>query len=96
MVHKNIKYGNAENVTVVEFGNGTLAIVDAEGDSHLSLLIKTKQFSPVGAISGSEKNSDEFNPEIAIVFNNKEGFNVFSEFVENIKLKYLSENTKQQ
>ena len=95
MVHKNIDYGNVKNVTVVEFGKGTLSIVDgANNEGFLSLLIKTKDFSPIGEVSGSEKNSDEFSPEIAIVFNNKESFDVFYEFVENIKRKFQTDLNK--
>ena len=88
MILKNINYGNVENVTVAEFGKGTLSITDGANDGYLSLLIKSKEFSPIGEVSGSEKSSDEFKPELAIVFHNKESFDVFSEYVENIRKKF--------
>ncbi len=88
MIHKNIKYGNVENVTVVEFGKGKLSITDGTNDGYLSLLIKSKEFSTIGEVSGDEKTSDEFKPEVAIVFHNKESFDVFSEYVENIRKKF--------
>jgi hypothetical protein len=92
MVHKNINYGNVENVTVAEFGKGTLSITDgANQDGYLSLLIKSKDFTPVGEVSGSEKSSDEFKPELAIVFHNKASFDVFLEYVENIKQKFQTD-----
>jgi len=96
MIHKNIKYGNVEYVTVIEFGKGTLSIVDAENDEHLSILIKTKEYSPIGEVTGNETSSDEFKPEIAIVFNNKESFDVFLEFVENIKTKFYGGSPSQK
>lgn len=89
MIHKAAKYGNIENVTVAEFGKGTLSITDgANREGFLSLLIKSKEFSPIGKVSGSEKDSDEFKPELALVFHNKQSFDVFLEYVENIKEKF--------
>ena len=91
MILKNINYGNVENVTVAEFGKGTLSITDGANDGYLSLLIKSKEFSPIGEVSGSEKSSDEFKPELAIVFHNKESFDVFYDYVENIRKKFQTE-----
>lgn len=90
MIYKNIAYGNIENVTVAEFGKGTLSITDGENDGYLSLLIKSKDFSPIGEVSGNEQSSDLFKPELAIVFRNKESFDVFAEYVENIRKKFQS------
>jgi hypothetical protein len=92
MIHKNINYGNVENVIVAEFGKGTLSITDGANDNgYLSLLIKSKDFTPIGQVSGNEKNSDEFKPELAIVFYNKASFYVFLEYVENIKQKFQTD-----
>jgi hypothetical protein len=85
MIHKNISYGNVQNVIVAEFGNGTLAITDGINDGHLSLLMKSKEFSPIGIVHGSEKSSDDFKPELVLAFHNKESFDVFCEFVEKIR-----------
>ena len=86
MVIKNLKFGEVEDVIGVVFGNGTLSIVNGgHEDGSKSLLIKSKEFSPIGEVCGSEKSSDEFKPEIAIKFLNKESFYVFYEFVLNIK-----------
>lgn len=92
MIHKNINYGNVENVTVAEFGKGTLSITDgANQEGYLSLLIKSKDFTPIGEVSGNEKTTDEFKPELAIVFHSKKSFDVFLEYVENIKKKFETE-----
>lgn len=94
MIHKNANYGNVENVIVAEFGKGTLSVVDGCNDGYLSLLIKSKNFSPIGEVCGTERTSDEFKPELALVFNNKESFDVFYEFVENIRGKFQNEINK--
>ena len=90
MIHKNIEYGFCKDVTVAEFGKGTLAITDGENDieGSYSLLIKTNKHIPIGEVSGNEKNSDEFKPELVILFTSKESFDVFFEYVKNIKDKY--------
>lgn len=89
MIHRNTSYGKVKKVTIAEFGKGTISIVDgANEDGRLSLLMKTKDYSPIGDISGSEKNSDEFKPQLVITFHNKESFDVFYEYVENIKRKF--------
>lgn len=96
MIHTNVDYGNVENVTVAEFGKGTLSITDGANDEgYLSLLMKSKDFTPIGEVCGSEKNSDEFKPELAIVFRNKASFDVFYEYVENIRKKFFA-GTKAQ
>ena len=86
------------NVTIIEFGKGTLAVTNATNkkDGYKSILIKKKEFSPIGDINSPTKDSDEFKPEIAIVFYNKESFNVFKEYVNNIDLEFTLEggNTK--
>lgn len=50
--------------------------------------MKTKEHSPIGAVSGFEQNSDEFKPEVALVFRSKQSFDVFYEFVQNIKKNF--------
>lgn len=86
MVHSKIKYGNVENVVVAEFGKGTLSIANgANKDGYLSLLLKSNKKTPIGDVTGSESSSNEFKPEIALVFYNKESFDVFYKYVLNIK-----------
>ncbi len=84
MIHKSTKYGNVENVTVAEFGNGTISITNGGNDNHLSLVMKTIEKNQIGTVIGGEISSDEFKPELAIVFTNKESFQVFYEFVQNV------------
>lgn len=90
---KQSNYGNIENVTIVEFGKGTLSIVNGCNDAYKSLLIKEKEFNPIGEKGDFKTKSDEFEPQIAIVFHNRESFNVFKEYVNNIDNEF-SNDTK--
>lgn len=93
MVHKNITYGNVQNVTVAEFGRGTIGIVDgANTDGHLALLIKSNEVMPIGEVGTHYDNSDDFKPELVLAFHNVEGFNVFYEFVENIRTAFSDDS----
>ena len=89
MIYKNIKLGNVENVTFAEFGNGTISIVNAskeiDGVLSCSILMKTKEPAPIGEIGEFVDSSDAFKPELVISFKNKESFDVFCKFIENIK-----------
>ncbi|GGH24788.1 hypothetical protein FAZ19_16170 [Sphingobacterium alkalisoli] len=94
MIYKNIQYGNTKGVTVVEFGNGSLNIVDSYGvnDDHRSILIHQQDARPIG--SGGEflkgMSADDFNPEVVLHFKNIEGLKVLKEFVDNIYNEFLS------
>lgn len=85
------KFGNVENVVIAEFGNGTIAIVNGTNKTHKSLLIREKEFVPIGEKREFKASSDEFEPQIALVFKNKESFDVFFEFVQNIKNEFQDE-----
>ena len=89
MIHKNIKYGNIENVIVAEFGKGSLSVTSGDNEDHLSLLIKTVSPGPIGAVGEPTNNSDDFRPELALVFTNKESFDVFYDYVKIIKKDFM-------
>ncbi len=88
---KKSNFGNVENVTIVEFGKGTLSVVNGTNDGYKSLLIKEKEFTPIGEKGEFKANSDEFEPQIAIVFHNRESFEVFKEYVNYIDDEFSSE-----
>lgn len=89
MITKNTNYGNINGVTVVEFGKGTLSVTNGiNPEGHKSLLIKQSEFSPIGQEGDFLETSDDFKPEIAIVFHNKEAFYVFKEYVDKIELDF--------
>ena len=88
MIQKGIDYAAVKDVTTVEFGNGTLRIVNGiqEDNSHASILMKTSPKKPVGdTIPSGNINSDEFEPQVVLVFNNIEGLEVLQEFINNVR-----------
>lgn len=89
---KKLKYGNVENVTVVEFGKGTVSLVNTQNDNYKLLLIKEKEFSPIGEIGEFKSTTDEFEPQIVLAFKNRESFDVFKEFISNIETDFDYEN----
>lgn len=88
-------YGNVENVLIVEFGKGTLSLTNSSGESHKSILIKEKEFAPIGEKGKFVETSDDFTPQIVLAFRNRESFEVFKEFVNNIDAEYVYENDSQ-
>ena len=86
------------NVTIVEFGKGTLLVTNGTNKigGYKSILIKKKEYSQIGEVNPLTKNSDEFNPEISIVFRNKESFDVFKEYVNNIELEFNQEKALEE
>jgi len=83
-------YGNVENVTIIEFGNGTLSVCNGTNENKV-LFIKEKEFTPIGEKGEFIPTSDEFKPDVAIVFKNKESFDVFYEYVERIREQFEKE-----
>jgi hypothetical protein len=88
MIRKNIEYGNIKNVTVADFGNGTIAICSSKGDGYQGILMKSHEKKPIGEVGKKYDNSDEFNPELSIVFRNYDSFNVFYETVLEVKNEF--------
>lgn len=93
---KKVKFGNTNNVTLVEFGNGSVSFrggYEKEGQSKF-LLFKE---GPPGNI-GIERNktieagADEFEPEIAFKFKNRESFDVFFDLLTIMKNEYLKDD----
>lgn len=93
MIFKNRTFGKIENATIAIFGNGTISIVDGYNKelAYRSIMMKTIPKKEIGEVVGSEKNSDEFIPELVIIFENKESFDVFYDYVLNIKVGFENE-----
>ncbi|MFD2597342.1 hypothetical protein ACFSQ3_00140 [Sphingobacterium corticis] len=100
MVHKNVRFGKVENVCLAEFGKGSVILnhttpIDGD-DGTLCVLIKTatqsgvaNQLVPEGHpdyVSHDRKdyNSDEFEPEMVLMFNNIEGVEALKGNLEDI------------
>lgn len=95
-IYKNVEYNDTPGVTVAEFGDGTVNFVtckastlNKEGKSeYRGLLLRYCQPREIGA---SEKTNGDFSPEIALIFNNKESFDVFKEEIDIIAEDFKSE-----
>ena len=87
MIRKNQDYGSVENVTIAEFGLGTIGIVGGVNaqNGDVSILMKTDKKADIGSDREVCSNSDEFKPELALVFRNKASFDVFFGIVQRAK-----------
>jgi hypothetical protein len=88
MIYKNTIYGNTEDVTVAHFGEGTISITNGGNESHKCIAMKSINKHKIGECIGGEISSDEFKPELVIAFTNKESFDIFYEYVEEIKKQF--------
>lgn len=96
MIHKNVRFGNIKNVTVVEFGKGTLSVVDGKSSSvsNRGILIKEQEYCPIGEVRGTSNTSDDFQPQVVLLFNNIQSVAVLKEYVDNVYNGFLIDNTE--
>lgn len=89
MIHKNVTIDKVKNVTIIEFGKGTLSIV---GGLESLWIKEIEPKTPIGSITKEAPyDINEFSPDIRIFFGNKEGFNVFFDHVLKIKEHFDNE-----
>jgi len=87
-------YGNIENVTIAQFGYGTMRVVNAtaaDGSYKAILLGDQEQPRKIGEVGEFCNDSDEFNPKMALSFANKESFDVFCIYIDNLKKEFEEE-----
>jgi hypothetical protein len=53
--------------------------------------IKEKSF-PIGEVGEFKSTTDDFEPQIVLAFKNRESFDVFKEFINNIETDFDYEN----
>jgi len=77
-------------LTVAEFGNGTIAIVNAKNDEgEMFLLMKTIPKTPIDSVvCPNERTLKDFKPELLIVFKNEDSFSVLIESINKIKYDF--------
>jgi hypothetical protein len=88
MIYKDINYANVPNVTVAEFGNGTISICSSKGEGYEGILMKSHEQKTIGETGIKYKDSNEFKPELSIVFRNRESFDVFYNAVLEVKNEF--------
>lgn len=94
MIHKNASIGEAKNVIVAEFGNGTLNLQPSQGVDYNALLIKSQEPHKIGESSSAYlgKKAEEYNPEMALIFRNPESIQVLIDQLEVVKKSFCSKN----
>lgn len=90
MIAKNATVGSTENVTVAEFGHGSIQVMNAVYDDGKMLILRQEEPHDIGLPDDSTngKTLDEIKPDIILDFKNKASFDVFYEFVEKIRLEF--------
>ena len=98
MIYKNATWSEVENMTIAEFGNGTILIGSSEdaATKNKLLIMKQSEPRPIGEDCNEEyKSTDEFKPDLVVVFKNKAGFDVFFNHCLNLKEIFDSELSEQ-
>lgn len=90
MITKKQKFGKHE-VTLLEFGNGTIHVQSAmHKEGFSSVLFKTADPTPIGTEHETKgMTSDEYNPEVVMVFRDKDSIDVVVEKLKQSQL-YLN------
>jgi len=87
MVLKNVKYGEVENVTVIELGNGVVDVADTTHNSGVVGVMFTN--NPNGKLGESKdlngKSSDDVGIDAIITFETIESIEVLERAIERSK-----------
>ncbi|WP_300440624.1 hypothetical protein [Christiangramia sp.] len=68
MIHQNVQFGDIKT-NVIDFGNIKLEMLVAECEDYKSLMLKKVPKNKTGEVE--YKTSDDFNPELVMVFRNR-------------------------
>lgn len=96
MIHKSHHYGGLPDVTLVEFGSGTVTVGIGLNTDHVSLLLKTQEAREIGqTIKVSEgATSDDYKPEVVMAFHNVESLDVVLDFLQKIRQELIARQPK--
>jgi hypothetical protein len=89
MIRKNVKVGNVK-CDVIDFGFGSVSMQPGyfEDEKSPTLMLKTNTEPREIGEQNSEwigKNSDDYQPEIAMIFKNEESLNALIESLEDCR-----------
>jgi hypothetical protein len=100
MIHKDIMFGNIQVQSLLEFGNGTIAVMPAQLADPKSSVIMFKSESEPNPINkdmpeyAKGKTSDEIKPEVVMVFTNPESVDTLMWALKKIKRQLLKSAVK--
>ena len=87
------KIQNTNNVTILEFGDGSIliqgGIIPKTGTKLI--MFKNQSSGTIGLSKSELTTADEFEPEIAMSFKNKESFDAVYDYMTYMKTIYLQE-----
>lgn len=95
MIHKR-KIAGINNVTTLEFGDGSIEIQGGHIPNSDTKLIMFKNCIPgtIGLSKSDLKSLTQFEPEIVMAFQNKESFDVLYDYMTYMKNEYLKDLIK--
>jgi hypothetical protein len=89
MIYRDQKYGAVHNVTIADFnGKGDILVVDGvQADGGTCVMFRTDEPHTIGeeAPELAGKSSDDFKPEIIMLFKHKESVDIVIEFLQKAK-----------
>lgn len=97
MIIKEGKVGNSDSI-IVTFGKGSISMIPSikdDGKTPVLLLRNDSSGRKVGDIQKSNyKDSNEFMPELSIIFENEQGMDAFIASIEDCR-EYFNNEEKQ-
>jgi hypothetical protein len=95
MIYKNAKYGEVENVTILEFGKGDILVCNASNDKykHESIIFKSQDPTPIGTEDSTftGKTTNEYAPEVMMIFTKPESIDVVIDHLQKCKDKLINQ-----
>lgn len=87
------KIQNTSNVTILEFGDGSISIqggIIPDTETKL-IMFKNQESGTIGLSKSKMTTADEFEPEVALSFKNKESFDAVYDYMTYMKTIYIQE-----
>lgn len=88
MITKKARFGKTKDVTMLEFGRGGIGLIGVQNFGVKCILLKNIKNQQIGTPFDPGKDVDDFEPDVVISFLNKESFDVFYYYVQQIKASY--------
>lgn len=96
MIEKNVTYSQTKNVTVANFGHGSIQmIVGSTTISRQVLLFKSQEPHPIGSVKKHGfKNFDDMKPDVVFQFSNPESVDALIDQLTEIKNQFKKTNNQ--
>lgn len=87
MIRKNAQFGTIRVQSLAEFGKGDIQVIDAKGDNYAAVLFRNDIPHKIGDTDPSTAGitTDQFKPEIVLLFDNIESIDVVIEAFLNAR-----------